>query len=296
MRPAAFEYVAPTSVAAAVESLERGGYDAKVIAGGQSLVPMLNFRLARPELLVDVGRIPELRGISVESDRVSIGAMTTHREIEESDALAGVLPVMRVAAREIGHSAIRNRGTIGGSLAHADASAEWPIVATALDARMRVSGPGGERTIPAREFFVGHFTTALSHDELLTAVEIPVPADGAGWSFHELARQPGAFALVIVVVAARLGSDGAVASLSIALGGVGSTPVVPDAAGLLGSVPSAALVRQAADEIARDIDPPSDVHAGTEDRRDIARALVARGLSDALAMAGAQDLDSGVGG
>ena len=293
MRPPAFDYVAPASADGVLECLERGGGDAKVIAGGQSLVPLLNFRLARPELLVDLRRVPDLDGLSVEADRVVIGATMTHRAVEMADELHEVLPIMRAAATHIGHPAIRNRGTIGGSLAHADAAAEWPIVAAALGARMHVLCPTGDRIVDARDFFVGYLTTALETNELLTAIEFPTSSAGAGWSFGEFARQPGAFALVIVVVLARLDASGRTEALSIAVGGVDAAPVVVDAEllGLLGAIPSSALVREAAEMVVRGLEPPEDVHASRQDRRDIARALVCRGLAEAFERAGATNVD-----
>ncbi|MEA2227015.1 MAG: aerobic carbon-monoxide dehydrogenase medium subunit [Solirubrobacteraceae bacterium] len=294
MRPASFDYAVPDSLAAAVQALERGGPDAKLIAGGQSLMPMMNFRLARPELLVDLRRVPGLAGIAVEADRVVIGAMTTHAEIERSAQLARVLPVLGAAAREIGHPAIRNRGTIGGSLAHADPAAEWPVVAAALDASVRVTGPRGERTVPARELFVSYLTTALQDGEIVTAVEIPIPPAGTGWSFQEFARQAGAFALVMVVALAALDGEGRVARLAVALGGVDSKPVLAgvDAGPLLGAAPSRELVAAATEEIVATLEPSGDVHVSGEDRRQAARALLGRGLSEALARAGAPDLDT----
>lgn len=289
MRPAAFDYVAPTSLDQALAVLSEAGGDARPIAGGQSLVPMMNLRLAQPERVVDLRRITELRGIEARADSVRIGAMTTHAEVEESEELARALPLLAAVACEIGHPPVRSRGTIGGSVAHADPTAEWPVVLATLGALVHVVGPSGTRAVPAREFFLGYFMTALETGEIVSAVEIPRLEAGTGWSFREFARQPGAFALVSVVALAALDGDGAVGRLVAGLGSCAPAPVVfeRDRPALGDADADGASFGHVAAEIAAEIeDPPADIHAASADRREIARALLEDALSEAAGRAG----------
>jgi CO/xanthine dehydrogenase FAD-binding subunit len=249
---------------------------------------MMNFRLAQPSALVDLNRIPGLTGIAVEADRITIGAMATHAEIERSEELAEALPIAREAAREIGHPAIRNAGTIGGSLAHADAAAEWPVVLLALDASVRAESSRGSRSIKVADLLAGYFTTTMEPDELLTAVEIPRPAGGATWCFKEFARQSGAFGLVLVAVIAE--SDGGrLRSARIAFGGCGGVPIlvesdrIPELVELVG----AGAFEEAAERAVAAVDSWSaDVHATAEDRREIATTLTTRALREACGSKG----------
>jgi aerobic carbon-monoxide dehydrogenase medium subunit len=291
MRPRSFDYVAPPCIDEALAALE-GDIEVRALAGGQSLIPMMNFRLARPERVVDLRKLSELRRVVIEERRVVLGAMTTHLELERSPELSAKLPILAAAAQHIGHPAIRNRGTIGGSLAHADAAAEWPVVATALDAELSLASRRGERTVPARDFFVGDFTTLIEQDELLTSVAMPALEPHAGWSFKEFMRQHRAFALALVAVVAELDPEGHIGKLVVALGGVDSAPVLADTRQFIGEPASEGLIAEAAHVVADALRPPSDLHATGEDRKSIARALVKRGLTEALLGAGAMELDS----
>ncbi len=196
MKPAPFSYRKPTTISEASALLAEYGEDAKVIAGGQSLVPLMNFRLARPQYLVDINGLTSLDYIRDEGAWLSIGALTRERTIERSPLVASQLPLLAAASRWIGHPAIRSRGTIGGSIAHNDPSAEYPLIATLLDAVVVAHGPRGERRVPVRELFVTYLTTSLEPDEIIAEVRFPKPPPGAGWSFQEMARRRGDFAIV----------------------------------------------------------------------------------------------------
>lgn len=285
MKPAPLDYAAPETLAEAVSLLADQSREAKVIAGGQSLMPMLNMRLARPELLVDLRRVQGLDYIREDQGSVRIGAMTTKREVERSPLVRERLPLLHAATLHVGHPQIRSRGTVGGSMAQADPAAEYPAVAVALGASMRAVGPGGERTISAADFFVTYLTTALEEDEVLVEVSFPVPAPGTGWSFTEISRRHGDFALAGVAVTVSLDSGGAVSDSAIVLFGVGPGPVRVDAAEeqIRGGRPGDELYRQAAAAVAATLtDPPADVHADSDYRRQLAATLTARALAEAV--------------
>ncbi len=279
MKPPAFEYLQPSSVDEALEQLARWGGDAKVLAGGQSLVPMLNFRLASPRALVDIGRIDGLDGIEAARRGLRIGALTRHRAIETSPVVIEQLPILAAAARWIGHLAIRNRGTLGGSLAHADPAAEWPLLCTLLDARIHTRRAAGERALPAGEFFVSYLASALEDAELVTHVEIPALAPGSGWGFEEFSRRCGDFAIASVAVVLRR-DGGAMRDARLALGGVGLTPLrVAGAEALLdGARLDDALLARVA-QTARDAaDPTGDIHASSDFRRHLVEVLTRRAV------------------
>ena len=281
MKPALFEYVRPASVTEAIDALSEGGYGAKLLAGGQSLIPAMNFRLAQPALLVDLGSLDELRGIRErEHGGLVIGAMTTHREVERSDLVAKHAPLLAEVMPWIAHAQIRNRGTLGGSLAHADPAAELPSVMQVLGAVLHVQGPDGERTIPVDEFYFGLFTTALEPDELLTAIEIPQFPKGARSAFEEVSRRHGDFALAGVAVVVEPAEDGTITGARISLLSVGDGPVLAERAmeGLVGQPLSDEAIREAARITAEDLDPPGDIHASPEFRRHLAEVLTARAL------------------
>ena len=287
MRPAAFDYFAPTTLDEAVACLADRGPEARILAGGQSLIPAMNLRLARPGALIDIGRVPGLDDIQVWNGSVTIGTKVTHAAIEGSAALSESLPVLPAMARHIGHHAVRNRGTIGGSLAHADPASEWPCALVALGGAVTATGPTGERVIEAGDFFRSHFTTALAADEVLTKVEFPTLGGNRRWSFHEVARQTGAFGIVLALAVAERAPDGTVANIDLALGGCGSTPIRPigDWSFLTGQSPTAGAIDDAVARIDGAIQPPSDIDAGSEDRRQMARTLARRALSEALGLA-----------
>ena len=283
MKPAKFDYHAPGSIDEAVELLARYGGDAKVLAGGQSLVPLLNFRLARPAALVDVNRIAALSYIREVNGTVAFGAMTRQRTIEFSPVVASRLPLLREATRWVGHLPIRSRGTIGGSIAHADPSAEYPAVLTALGGEVVVQGPRGRRTVKAADLFETYLTTTLAPEELVVEVRLPAMPTGSGYAFEEFARRHGDFA--IVGIAAMLVRDGArCTSARLAAAGAGPVPVRLRAAeeilerdGL-----SDAAIEAAAARAAELVAPDSDIHASAEYRRHLTSVLTGRALRRAL--------------
>lgn len=287
MKPAPFEYYAPTSVAETVSLLQEHGMDAKLLAGGQSLVPLLNMRLARPSVVVDINRVEGLDYIREDGEGLAIGAMTNQRTAEQSDLLRERNPLLHAAIRLIGHPQIRNRGTIGGSIAHADPAAELPAVAIALDAEIRIMGPDGERTVAAPDFFVTYLTTTLGERDVLTEVRFPSLPAGAGWSVQEMARRHGDFALAGAIATLSLNGD-TISEARIALFGVGATPVrVPDAeARLSGQRSAQALFADVGREVSSSIDEPlSDIHATSEYRRNLAGVLTERALAEAASRA-----------
>jgi carbon-monoxide dehydrogenase medium subunit len=262
--------------------------EAKVLSGGQSLVPLLNMRLARPAMLVDLARVPDLDYVRGEGDGLVIGAMTRQRTVELSPLVQAQHPMLHAGLLLIAHPQNRNQGTVGGSLAHADPAAELPALALALDASFRAVGPAGERSIAAADFFLTYLTTALEPSEILTAVRFPTLPGRTGWSIVEVARRHGDFALAGVVAIVALQPDGRCASARLVLFGVGATPIRAHAAeGLLvGQVAEPAVFARAGTQAAADLDEPlTDVHASAAYRRDLARVLTARALTEATTRA-----------
>jgi CO/xanthine dehydrogenase FAD-binding subunit len=285
MKPARFDYVSPTNLDAAIEALVASNGEGKLLAGGQSLLPLLNFRMARPSVLVDLNGIQGLSYIEDRGDRIAIGALTRHRDLEHSPLVAARLPVMSAAMRHVAHLAIRNRGTIGGSLSHADPAAELPMLSVFYDAAISIQGPQGRRTIAAEEFFVDALTNCLDPDEIVVEVEFPI-LDHHGWAFEEVARRCGDFALASIAVSVRRGGSG-IEDARIAVMGVADTPL---------------RLRQAEDElVALDIEddtperfsgivvskvsPNDDLHASGDYRRHLLGELSRRALQTALAAA-----------
>jgi len=288
MKPPPFEYVDPRTIQDAIGLLAEHGTEAKLLAGGQSLVPLLNMRLARPAVIVDLNRVEGLDYVRQEDGWLAIGAMTRQRAIERSELIMQRQPLLHAATRFIAHPQIRNRGTVGGSLAHADPAAEYPAVALALGAELRVAGPGGERMIPARDFFVTYLTTALEAADVLTEVRVPVLPERTGWSFLEVSRRHGDFALAGVAATLTLGGGGKCSDARIVLFGVAPTPVRAQAAEelLAGEEPSENLFERAGREAAAAIDEPlSDIQASAEYRQHLARLLTRRALAEAAARA-----------
>ncbi|HXP73476.1 MAG TPA: FAD binding domain-containing protein [Stellaceae bacterium] len=291
MKPAPFDYVAPIALHDAIALLERHGDEARPLAGGQSLVPMMAARLARPTVIVDLNRIVGLSGIVVDREAVRIGAMTRQAEALAAADLSAALPLLAQALAEVGHPATRARGTIGGSLAHADPAAELPVAMMALDAVLTISGPNGERRVPADRFFAGAFETAVKTGELLT--EIRIPAVGSeGHAFLEIARRKGDFAVISAAVRLRLADDGRCDAVRIVLGGVAGAPVrcTESEERLLGERPGSGLLAAAAGRIPADAIELHSHHASRGYRRDVAPVLVRRALTLAAARAGAPGL------
>ena len=287
MKPVAFDYHAPATVEGAIALLTRYGGEAKLLAGGQSLMPLLNFRLSRPAALVDLNAIPSLAYIREENGEVRFGAMTRQRTIEFSPLVRQRLPLLTEATALVGHLPIRTRGTIGGSLAHADPSAEYPAVLAALDGTVVVRSPRGERALRPSELFQSYLTTSLGPDEILVEVRLPAMAAGAGFAFEEFSRRHGDFA--IVGIATMLVGDGQhCATARLATAGAGPVPMrlrsaeeILERDGL-----SEAAVEAAARRAAELVEPDSDIHASAAYRRNLTRVLTGRALRRAKARMG----------
>jgi len=284
MKPAVFEYLSPTSVQEAVQILAEPDDvgDTKVLAGGQSLVPLLSLRLAQPGRIVDINRVDALQEITEDAGVLSIGALVRQRTAEHSELVRTACPLMAAAIPHIGHPAIRNRGTVGGSIAHADPAAELPTVVVCLDAELVAEGSGGVRTIPASAFFNGFFTTALGPDEILTGVRVRSAAPGTGAAYEEVARRHGDFAMAGVAAVVRLEAD-TVAEARIALSGVDLVPVRASKAEsvLVGQVLDDATLAAAADEATASLNPASDLHGSAAYRKHVAGVLIRRAVRSA---------------
>jgi aerobic carbon-monoxide dehydrogenase medium subunit len=284
MKPARFSYEVPATLASALAALAARREAAKVIAGGQSLAPMMNMRLVQPAHLVDINSLVELEQIRLERDRLVVGALVRHADLARDTLVREYAPMIAYAAGTIGHYAIRQRGTIGGSLAHADPAAQLPLVATTLDAMIEIASERGRRMVPATEFFLSIFTTALEPDELLVAVHIPLPAHQEGWGFRLFTRRTGDFALVSVAVTLALRNDGAIGRLRLAVGGIGSKPVRLDAAIPQNAVdtPDPAWVGRVADVVAAAAEIEENERIPVDYRQDLLASLVRDGLADAV--------------
>jgi len=287
MKTAPFEYDDPATVDDSLDLLARYGDDCKVLAGGQSLVPLMNFRLARPARLIDINGIAELTYIKSDQGRLMIGAMTRHAELEHSEEVRGRWPLLNEAIGWVGHGQIRNRGTVGGSAAHADPAAELPAAFAALDASFQLSSKRGSRNIGWKEFFMSEFTTALAPDELLTAMMVPEQEEATGTAFVEYARRHGDFALGGAAVTLKLGGDGVCERVSIALLSAGPAPVRASAAEelLRGAKVDETSIHAAAAEAVKGLRPTSDIHGGSEYRTALLRTMTERALTTALARA-----------
>jgi carbon-monoxide dehydrogenase medium subunit len=286
MKPAPFDYHAPRQLKEAAELLATLP-NARILAGGQSLVPMMNFRYVVVDHLVDLGRVDDLRGIAVGDGKLRIGAMMRQRDLELSPEIARYCPLMTEALRHVGHRQTRNRGTIGGSLAHADPAAELPAVCAAYDAVIHIASVRGIRAVSFREFTAGFMATVLQPDEMIAAIELPIWRQGHGHGFHEFARRHGDFALAGAAALLDVGAGNIVRHAALALCGVAVTPVRIEAAEarLMGQPLDAALIRSAA-AAAWLVEPVSDIHAGGEYRRHLAQVLSMRALTDAARRAG----------
>jgi len=286
MKPAAFDYVAPNSLEAAVEALAATNGDGKVMAGGQSLMPLLNFRMTRPSTIIDLTHIAGLSFIELRDNAVAIGAMTRHAELEFSKLVAARLPVMAAAMPHVAHLAIRNQGTIGGSLSHADPAAELPMLAVFYEATIKVQGPGGRREIPAEEFFVSALTNCLEPDEIVFEIEFPVLTSHTGWAFEEVARRFGDFALACIAVSIAL-RDGRIADARVAAMGVADTPLrlrqAEDA--LRGGQVGPGSAAEFAEVVRSCLSPADDIHVSAEYRRHLIGALAEKALLKAGARA-----------
>ena len=286
MKPAAFDYVAPESLEAAVRALAAANGDGKVMAGGQSLMPLLNFRMTRPSVVVDLMRIPGLASIELRDDKVTIGALTRHAELEFSDLIATKLPVMAAAMPHVAHLAIRNRGTIGGSLSHADPAAELPMLAVFYGAVIKAQGPQGRREIPAEEFFVSALANCLEPEEIVFEIDFPIAKAHTGWAFEEVARRFGDFALACIAVSFEV-RDGLIAEARVAVMGVADTPrrlrEAEDA--LRGARRGAENASRFAQVVRSCVSPSDDIHVSAEYRKNLIGALAEKAFMTAWARA-----------
>ena len=276
MKASAFSYARATSVVNALELLAVHGDDAKVLSGGQSLMPAMNLRLISPELIVDIGGIAELKGIAVKGDVLTIGALTRHVDLQRSSDIAAHAPLLTEAIAHVAHPAIRNKGTIGGSLAHADPASELPACMVALDATIVMGGQTGERRVAARDFFTGIYETALSADELLTAVELPVARKNSRHFFCEFARRHGDYAIVGAAAQAIMDGD-RFADLRLVLFAVGGRPVLAEATlKLINVAITPEILSDASTALEHELDPPEDQQATASMRRHLVKVLLRR--------------------
>lgn len=286
MKPPPFDYLVPGSLDEALGLLAEKGGEAKVLAGGQSLVPVLNFRLAQPAFLVDLNGLDELDYIEVEDDgSIRIGAMTRQRRLERDPRVQKSAPLLAVTMPLIAHPQIRNRGTVGGSLAHADPSSELPVAAVALEAELVVRSERGERIVAATDFFVGLMTTALAEDELLCEFRVPATPLRTGWEFREIARRHGDYAHAGVAAGLTLADDGKISTARLVYLSAGEVPMSAGRACAIleGEEPSEELFAEAASTAGRDeVDPSDDIHASAAFKRHLAEALTRRALATAL--------------
>ncbi|RKT13559.1 carbon-monoxide dehydrogenase medium subunit [Paraburkholderia sp. RAU2J] len=279
MKPTAFSYHRPRTLDDALSLLALHGFDAKLIAGGQSLAPMMNMRFAQPAHLVDLNALPQLEGVTLEPDTLAVGAMTRHHELATSSTVRAACPLLAEAAATIGHYAIRQRGTLGGSLAHADPAAQLPLIASTLGARIEIVGPAGSRQVPAAQFLIAVMTTDLAVDEIIRTVRFPTALSGERHAFEAFSRRHGDFAIAACAVTAVLASD-RFASLRIGVGGVADVPLVLDdlAAGFVGETADAPSVGRIAEAVANAVEVHDQPGISAAYRRDLLKALIARAL------------------
>jgi aerobic carbon-monoxide dehydrogenase medium subunit len=284
-----FEYIVPTSLGDAVNLLQKHAGRAKIVSGGHSLIPMMKLRLAAPEFLIDIGRIPELSYVKEDSGKIKIGALTTHHILETSDLIRRKLSALADAAGLIGDIQVRNKGTIGGSIAHADPAADYPASILALDATIVTLGPQGERQIPASKFFVDMMTTALEHNEIVREIQIPVKQGKVGSAYLKMAQKASGFAICGVAALVELDSSGAFSNVAIGLTGVGSYAVraSKSEAALKGVKPAANVIKTACEHVSDGIIALEDIHASADYRLDLARVFARRAMQAALSRANA---------
>ncbi len=283
MIPADFDYYRPATLDEAIKMLQNYGPEAKLLAGGHSLLPILKARLAQPEILIDIGRIPDLKGVMQENRSILIGALTTHDEIASSPVVREQCPLLAEAAEQIGDVQVRNRGTVGGSLSHADPAADYPAAMIALDAEIVLTGPAGARSMRAENFFEGTYETALVGNEILTSVLVPIPPAGSGGAYFKAAQGASGFAVCGVAAALTLGSGGEVASASVGVTGVAALAYRASSVeeAITGKAPTAENIGAAAAHATDDVQPLEDFYASTDFRRQLARVWTERALQQA---------------
>jgi carbon-monoxide dehydrogenase medium subunit len=283
MIPASFDYLAPKSLDEALSALGARGEDAKLIAGGHSLLPLMKLRLANPKVLIDIGRIRGLNEIRAAKDQLVVGALATHFQIESSALLQKNCPLLPQTARTIGDVQVRNRGTIGGSVVHADPAADWPAAMLALGGRLKLRGRTGERMIDAEKFFLGPMTTAIEASEILTEIHLPMAPRRSGYSYGKMAQQASGFAIVGVAISLCLDAKGRCEDVGIGITGLSDTPfrARKAEARLRGNKITTKLVDDCAAEVAAGIDPLDDLHAAADYRAHLARVYTARAIQEA---------------
>jgi carbon-monoxide dehydrogenase medium subunit len=283
MIPAAFDYIAPQSLDEAVRALAAHGEDAKLLAGGHSLLPLIKLRLANPGLLIDLSKIPGLGGISEQDGKIVVGALATHYQIESSELLKKKCPLLPETAREIGDVQVRNRGTIGGSLTHADPAADWPAAIIALGGELELRGSKGKRTLGVEQFFLGPMTTAIEPTEILTEIRVPISSRRTGSAYQKMAQQASGFAVVGVAVSVRLDAKGRCEEIGIGVTGLGDKPFRPRAAEecLRGNKLTTKLIEESAARVADGIEALEDLHANGQFRSHLARVYAGRAIQGA---------------
>jgi aerobic carbon-monoxide dehydrogenase medium subunit len=289
MIPAAFDYIAPQSLDEAMRALADHGEDAKLLAGGHSLLPLLKLRLANPTLLIDLSRIPGLAEISEQDGKIAIGALATHYQIESSELLKKRCPLLPETAREIGDVQVRNRGTIGGSLTYADPAADWPAAILALGSELELRGPKGKRTLGAEQFFLGPMTTAIEPNEILTEIRVPTSSRRCGSAYQKMAQQASGFAIVGVAVSVRLDGKGRCEEIGIGVTGLSDKAFRAHAAEehLRGNKLTDKLIEESVARVADGIEPLEDLHASPQFRAHLARVYAVRAIQGAAKRAGA---------
>jgi aerobic carbon-monoxide dehydrogenase medium subunit len=283
MIPAAFDYIAPRSLDEAVRALSEHGEEAKLLAGGHSLLPLLKLRLANPKLLIDLGKVPGLNEINQRADKIVVGALATHYQIESSKLLKSKCPLLSETARFIGDVQVRNRGTIGGSLSHADPSADWPAAIVALGSELKLSGPRGDRLVSAEEFFLGAMTTAIESTEILTEIRVPVSSRRYGSAYFKMAQQASGFAIVGVAVWLRMDAKDGCEDIGVGVTGLSDKPIRAKTVEerLRGNKLTSKLIEESASQVAENSYPLEDLHASAKFRAHLARVYTTRAIQEA---------------
>jgi len=283
MIPASFDYIAPQTLDEAVRALGDHGEEAKLLAGGHSLLPLMKLRLTNPKLLIDLRKIPGLSSIAEQDDKIVVGALTTHYQIESSELLKKKCPLLPQTARAIGDVQVRNRGTIGGSLTHADPSADWPAAMLALGGELKLTGPKEDRTVQAERFLLGPMTTAIEPTEILTEIRVPIFARRCGSAYLKMAQQASGFAIVGVAVWLKTGQQGRCEDIGIGVTGLSDKPFRAHGVEerLRGSKLTPKLIEESASQVATGIDPLADLHASAEFRAHLARVYTSRAIQEA---------------
>ncbi|MEC1522793.1 xanthine dehydrogenase family protein subunit M [Neobacillus niacini] len=283
MKPAVFDYYSPSGLEEALSLLDEFGYDAKIMSGGQSLIPMMNMRLARPKVVIDISKIDELNFINITDSVIQIGGLTRHFQVEESKEIGEICPLLTEGMKLIGHSQIRSRGTIGGSVVHADPTAELPVMLSTLGATITLASSEEYRTLTTDEFFMTYLTTTIETNEILVSIEIPIPPANTGFAIDEFTLRKGDFAIVLAAASVTLDDEGRVKSATLGLGGVDGVPVILDeiTEELIGHFPDSDTISECCNRIGDLVDPEPDIHASGEYRKDLCITYAKRVLERA---------------